>query len=118
LEIREQGLEAAKARLEQTVAQRKELEIEIENLSARKQMVEVAKTANKLNFDGSELAETRDMIQDISNQIEVEAQMLQLTPQFVGQIPCEESEDEVDISQQVEEYFHRDQSAEKDVASK
>ncbi len=119
LELREQGLDAAKARLEQTVAQRKELEIEIENLSARKQMVDVAKTANRLNFDGSELAETREMIQDISTQIEVEAQMLQLTPQFVGEIPCEEdSEDTVDISQQVDEYFNRDKSTDTDVAAK
>jgi hypothetical protein len=117
LELREQGLEAAKARLEQTIAQRHELEIEIENLSARKQMVDVSRTANKLNFDGSELAETREMIQDISTQIEVEAQMLQLTPQFVGAIPCEdEAEEDVDISQQVEEYFNRDNST--DVASK
>jgi hypothetical protein len=118
LELREQGLEAAKSRLEQTIAQRRELEIEIENLVARKQMVDVSKTANKLNFDGSELAETRDMIQGISTQIEVEAQMLQLTPEFVGAIPAEiESEEsDVDISQQVEEYFQRDKST--DVAAK
>lgn len=118
LDLREQGLEAAKSRLEQTIAQRHELEIEIENLVARKQMVDVAKTANKLNFDGSELAETREMIQGISTQIEVEAQMLQLTPQFVGAIPAEDesAEDEADISQQVDEYFSRDRSA--DVVSK
>lgn len=118
LELREQGLEAAKGRLEQTIAQRRELEIEIENLEARKQMVDVAKTANKLNFDGSELAETREMIQGIASQIEVEAQMLQLTPEFVGAIPADDEaeEDSVDITQQVEEYFNRDKSS--DVAAK
>jgi chromosome segregation ATPase len=112
LELREQGLEAAKSRLEQTISQRRELEIEIENLVARKQMVDVSKTANKLNFDGSELAETREMIQDISTKIEVEAQMLQLTPEFVGAIPAEDDSEasDVDISQQVEEYFNRDKS--------
>jgi hypothetical protein len=119
LELREQGLASAKKRLEETIAQRKELEIEIENLSARKQMVDVAKTANKLNFDGSELAETRDMIQDISSQIEVEAQMLQLTPQFVGSIPCEEiDEEDGDIAQQIDEYFSRDKSSDDVAAAK
>jgi hypothetical protein len=118
LELREQGLEAAKSRLEQTVGQRRELEIEIENLVARKQMVDVSKTANKLNFDGSELAETREMIQGIATRIEVEAQMLQLTPEFVGSIPADQDSEEsdVDITQQVEEYFNRDKST--DVAAK
>lgn len=117
LSIREQGLEAAKQQLEETIAQRHELAVEIENLTARKQMVDVAKTASKLNLDQSELSEAREMIQEISTRIEVEAQFLELTPQFISTIPTEDINDgSGDIVQDIDDYFHGRQT--EDVATK
>ncbi len=107
LTIREQGLDAAKKQLEEAINQRHELAVEIENLSARKQMVDVAKTASKLNLDNSELSEARQMVQEIGTRLDVEAQMMEMTPQYVGSIPCEDDEDagQTDIVQQVNDYF-------------
>ncbi len=109
LNIRQQGLEAAKKQLEETIAQRHELSVEIENLIARKQMVDVAKTASKLSLDDSQLSEAREMIQEIATRIDVEAQMLQLVPEYVGSLPTEEDsvsdEDDGDIVQEIETYF-------------
>jgi chromosome segregation ATPase len=109
LAIREQGLEAAKKQLEETIAQRHELSVEIENLVARKQMVDVAKTASKLSLDDSQLSEAREMIQEIATRIDVEAQMLQLVPEYVGSLPCEDDpsidEDDGDIVEEINTYF-------------
>ena len=109
LALREQGLETAKKQLEDTITQRRELSVEIENLVARKQMVDVAKTASRLSLDDSQLAEAREMIQEIATRIDVEAQLLELAPQYVGSLPLDgdsaELEADGDIVEQIDEYF-------------
>ena len=58
--------------------QQRELEVQIENLTARQRMVEVAKTASQIEIDDSQLARTRKMIDDISARIDTEEEMLSL----------------------------------------
>lgn len=117
LEIRDQSLAAAKERVEETISQRRELASEIEKLTARKQMVDVQKTANKLNFDGSELAEARSLIQDISTRIDVEAKTLDMMPQYVGSIPMDDEaiDYEGDISNEIDTYFKSKSETEEDI---
>ena len=108
LSIREQGLVAAKQKLQETINQRRELEVQIEHLVAHKQMLDVAKTSSKLNLDDSSLAKTREMVEDIRTRIDVEAEVLNLVPQLVGEIPMDEaSEFDGDISEEVEAHFNR-----------
>ena len=91
LELRKDGLREAKQNLRETIAQRKELELQIENLDARNKMMEVAKTTSKFNFDNSELSQARTMIDEIKTKLDVEAQMMTLLPQYIGEIPLEDS---------------------------
>ena len=108
LSARRTALEQAFAKLDEAQAQQRELEVQIENLTARQRMVEVAKTASNISLDNSELAKTRDMIDQISSQIDTEEEMLSLAPQYLGgQIPVNDDlvSDNSDILSEMEAYF-------------
>ena len=81
LELREKGLEAALERLAEARSQKTELALQIEHLTAQNRMNEVVKTASKLDqFDNSQLARTRGMIEDISARLETEQEMMSMMP--------------------------------------
>ena len=108
LDLRKQGLTAAFDKLEQTRALQRELAVQIENLSARNKMVEVAKSASDLNIDDSQLSRTRTMVEDISARIDTEEEMANLAPQYFGQIPVGEGSIDVsnsDIVDEIDSYF-------------
>ena len=88
LELREKSLNAAMERLAEARSQKTELALEIEHLTAQNRMNEVVKTASKLDqFDNSQLARTRSMIEDISARLETEQEMMSMMPTHFGQIP-------------------------------
>lgn len=87
LELRRSALESALVRLDEAQAQQRELEVQIENLTARSRMVDVAKTASNIHIDDSQLSKTRQMIDEISTKIDTEEEMLSLVPKYFGQIP-------------------------------
>jgi len=116
LDIRKQGLGAAELRLEETISQQRELEVQIENLAARQQMLEVEKTAMKINFENdnnTQIARTREMLENIENRIEVDTQMLNLTPDATGTIPMgeEETSFDGDIVNEIDSYFNEEVSS-------
>ncbi len=114
LELRRQGLTAAVEKMNETIAQQKELEIEIANLRAQLEMVEVAKTANKINIDDSQLSRTREMMDNISARIEVENEVLELIPNSPGIIPMEDAEStfDGDIVDEIDTYFQKESTDE------
>jgi chromosome segregation ATPase len=110
LELRRAALESALAKLDEAQAQQRELEVQIENLTARQRMVEVAQTASQIDIDNSQLSKTRKMIDDISARIDTQEEMLSLVPKYFGQIPV--SSDEVisadsDVVQEFDAYFNK-----------
>jgi chromosome segregation ATPase len=110
LELRQQALESAMAKLEEAQAQKRELEVQVENLLARQRMVEVAKTATKnIEINDSQLALTREMIEEISAKIDAEEEMLNLAPKYLGQIPVSPDSEvnTADVVQEFDEYFGR-----------
>lgn len=106
LDLRRQGLEAAKTKLDQTIAQRHALELEIENLQARKQMLDVAKSANKINIDDSQLSRAQQMIDDIRAKLDVEEEVLSLTPKYVDPLDGQTFGDEGDVLEEIDAYFN------------
>lgn len=108
LEFRKVALEQAFAKLDEAQSQQRELEVQIENLTARQRMVEVAKTASNLNIDNSQLSKTREMIDQISARIDTEEAILSLTPEYQGgQIPVgDEVIGDTDIVQEIDAYFN------------
>ncbi len=109
LELRRQALTAALEGLDSAQAQQRELEVQIENLSARKKMVDVAKSASEINLDDSQLAKTRQMIEDINSKIDTEEEMMNLAPKYLGQIPVGDEilEADKDILSEMDAYFNK-----------
>ncbi|MHB8969826.1 MAG: hypothetical protein ACYC3X_08830 [Pirellulaceae bacterium] len=92
LRARENGLQAAREKLEGMLAAKRQLAVEIENLEARVKMVEVAQTTSQFNFDDSQLACTRDLINEIGTRLEVTEKMMSQQVQLSDRIPLEEDD--------------------------
>ena len=83
-------------------------------------MLEVQKRASKITeMDNSKLSQARDMVDEIMAKIEVETEMLNLTPDYEGSIPVgsDSSDDCDDITNQIDSYFNEQVKSE-DVAVK
>jgi len=107
LAAREKCLNAAREKLEGMLASKRQLEVEVENLEARLKMVEVAQTTSEFNFDDSQLARTRDLINDIATRLEVSEKLLNQNVQLYDRIPLEESASDNDhILDAVTAYFN------------
>ena len=113
LELREQALVAALEQLDQAKAMERELQVQIENLNARNAMVQVAEQASNLDLDDSQLARTREMLDDISVRLDTREELLNMAPEYFGQIPV--SEDSIptqgDIASEIDAYFGAEASA-------
>lgn len=115
LQIREKSLNTAVAQLDECKAQQRELEVQIENLTARHRMNEVVATASHINIDDSQLAKTREMLDEIDILISANEEVLNIAPKYYGQIPMnvDSLEPKTDILEEIEAYF--DGSTESDV---
>ena len=110
LELREKALDAALERLAEARSQKTELALQIEHLTAQNRMNEVVKTASKLDqFDNSQLARTRGMIEDISARLETEQEMLSMMPTNYGQIPVssDSSIADTDVLDDMDAFFNK-----------
>jgi len=105
LSIRQQKLDSARQRLEEMLTAKRELEVQVENLEAELEMLKVAKTASDFNFDDSQLARTKELIEDIRTRIDVESKLMNEV-ETAGQIQLEdEATDTTDITDRVSQYF-------------
>ena len=108
LNHRQRGVIAARQNLEETVNQREELKVEIENLEARLKMVQVAETASRMSIDDSELSHTREMINKIKTRINVKEKIIDMGPQYQGGIPLNGKANVGDIESEVDSYLQKD----------
>ncbi len=89
LDSRRQSLDSTKAKLDQMIADQQTLTLEVENLRARKNMLDIAKAAQNIRVDDSQLSAAREMINDIKIRMDVEEEVLALTPAYMGSIPMD-----------------------------
>ena len=108
LALRQTSLNTAFESLEQAQAQQRELQVKIETLSARNRMNDLVKTTSNYDFDDSQLARTRSMVDDISARIETEEEMLNLAPVVFGQIPVNKDADSSagNLLEELDSYFN------------
>ncbi|MEM8680316.1 MAG: hypothetical protein AAGF97_13290, partial [Planctomycetota bacterium] len=108
LNARENSLSAARQKLEEMLASKRNLLVEVENLEARRRLVEVGKAAGEFHtgFDDSRLARTQELIDEIRTRIEVDERMVDVEFDFNDEIPLDQ-EDTVDedIVEQVMAYL-------------
>lgn len=89
LRARENGLQAAREKLENMLAAKRQLAVDIENLEARLKMIEVAQTSSQFNFDDSRLARTRELIDEIGTRLDVTEKMMHQQVQLSDRIPLD-----------------------------
>ncbi len=113
LRARQNGLKAARDKLESMMAAKRQLAVEIENLEARLKMVEVAQTTSQFNFDDSQLARTRDLINEISTRLDVTEKMMAQQVELSDRIPLdEETADTETVLDAVTKHFEKSASQE------
>ena len=90
------------------LAERRQLEIDIENVEARMKMIEVAKTTSDFNFDDSQLARTKELIDNISTRLDVAEKLVNTNVPLYDRIPLDEEETDDNVVEQVTRYFAAD----------
>ncbi|NUQ63397.1 MAG: hypothetical protein HUU20_13040 [Pirellulales bacterium] len=103
---RERSLDAARQKLEGMLASKRQLQVEVENLEARLQMVAAAQTTSNYNFDDSKLGRVKELIADLRTRLDVAERMVNAEGYFHDEIPLEKTPPE-NIVEQVTEYFEQ-----------
>jgi phage shock protein A len=113
LVAREKNLDAARRKLDEMLAAKSALEVEIENLQARLSMVEVAQTSNPVTLDDSHLSNTRQLLDEIRTRIDVAERMVASEGALDGTIPLDETSSP-ELLEEIADYFG-DEKAEVEV---
>jgi peptidoglycan hydrolase CwlO-like protein len=101
---REKSLEAARQKLEAMLAAKRQLQVEIENLEARAQMIAAAQTTSNYQFDDSRLGHVKELIANLKTRMKVAEKLVNAELNFNDEIPLDKPNVE-NIVEQVTEYF-------------
>jgi chromosome segregation ATPase len=104
LQARQKSLDAARQRLEGMMVAKRQLQVDVENLEARTQMVAAAQTTSQYQFDDSQLGRVKELIANLKTRLEVAERLANAEVSFPGEIPLETSTPE-SIVDEVTEYF-------------
>ncbi len=103
-DAREKNLDAAQQKLAAMINARRKLEVDIQNLEAKRKLVEVAQASSEYVFDDSQLARCKELIGDIRTRLDVAAKLANADVTVDTEIPLDEATPS-DITDQVAEYF-------------
>jgi chromosome segregation ATPase len=103
-DAREKNLDAAQQKLAAMVNARRKLEVDVQNLEAKRKLVEVAQASSEYVFDDSQLARCKELITDIRTRLDVSARLANADINVDVEIPLDEATPS-DITDQVAEYF-------------
>lgn len=113
---RQRGLDAARQKLETMIAAKRQIQLEIENLEARNQLVAAAKSSSNYQFDETQLGRLKELLSDLKTRLDVDEKLLAVDSGYSGEIPLDTPATD-DISDRVSEYF-KDQPKKADVAAR
>ena len=115
-DAREKNLDAAQQKLAAMINARRKLDVDIQNLEAKRKLVEVAQASSEYVFDDSQLARAKQLISDVRTRLDVAAKLANADENFHDEILLEESNAE-DVTEQVAEYFGPETKNEPKVAA-
>ncbi len=104
LTAREKNLEAARRKLDATLAAKRQLELDVENLQARLRMVQSTQATSPVALDDSQLSNTRQLLDDIRTRIDVAEKLAAAEGELEGSIPLEETASP-DLLSEIADYF-------------
>jgi phage shock protein A len=101
---RQKSLTAARQKLEGMLASKRQLQVQVENLEARVQMVAAAKTTSNYQFDDSRLGQVKELVAGLRSRLDVAEKLVNAETTFDGEIPLDKATP-ANITEQVGEYF-------------
>jgi hypothetical protein len=101
---REKSLTAARQKLEGMLASRRQLQVEVENLEARTQMIAAAKATSDYQFDESRLGRVKELVANLHTRLQVAEKLVNAEVSFHDEIPIDKTAPE-NIVEQVTEHF-------------
>ncbi|WP_339911346.1 hypothetical protein [Symmachiella dynata] len=111
LKAREQVVVAARSKLENMMASKRDLQVKIENLDARLQALQAAEAASDCNIDDSRLSRAKQLIADLNKQLDVKGKMLDAEERLTPMIPVHTGPMvPEDLNEQIDQYFHLNES--------
>lgn len=109
LAAKKKSLRANERRLDEMMAAKKQLVVQIEQLEARWKTVQAAQEASEIEFDDSQLSRTKTLIAQINKELEVRTKLLAADGKMdTGNIPVNTKPAEiplVDVTKSVDDYF-------------
>jgi hypothetical protein len=103
-DARQKNLDAAQQKLTAMVSARRKLEVDVQNLEAKRKLVEVAQASSDYVFDDSQLARAKELITDIRTRLDVAAKLANADVNVQSEIPLDDAAP-ANITDQVTEYF-------------
>jgi prefoldin subunit 5 len=101
---RQKSLAAARQKLEGMLASKRQLQVEVENLEARLQMIAAAKSTSNYQFDDSRLGRVKELVSNLRQRLDVAEKLVNAEVSFQDEIPLDKATPE-NIADQVSEYF-------------
>jgi phage shock protein A len=101
---RQKSLAAARQKLEGMLASKRQLQVEVENLEARLQMIAAAKATSDYQFDDSRLGRVKELVSNLRNRLEVAERLVNAEVYYHDEIPLDKTTPE-NIVEQVTEHF-------------
>jgi hypothetical protein len=86
------------------LAQKRQLQVEVENLEARNQMIAAAQATSNYQFDDSQLGQAKELVSDLRTRLEVTEKLVSSENEFQGEIPLDKAVPQ-NIEDKVSEYF-------------
>ena len=118
LEIRQNKLRAVEQQVESLRSAKRRLEVEVEHLAARLELVRAAELPEGLTFDDSHLNRTRELLEQIETRLDVTERMMQSRAEPVGTIDLDEdSRSSEDVVEEVTRYFEQAEASEGEPSS-
>lgn len=97
-------LDQLRQKLEDTLALREKMELQIKELEAKKTSLDARKVAEQVEFDDSEISEAQSIIDELQKDLKVQEKMIDMeSGSTSGRIPVDVSgEEEADILEQID----------------
>lgn len=101
------ALESNRSTLEGMLSQKRDLEVQLEQLEARLRTIAARKQIHGLEVDDSHLQRVKGLIQTIERRLDVEDAVLVAEGELHGLIPveAEQASEPGDVARQIDEYF-------------
>ncbi|MFM9965900.1 MAG: hypothetical protein ACKV2Q_32360 [Planctomycetaceae bacterium] len=106
LDARQAALTANREKLDNMLAAKTDLELQLEQLQARLKAVQAAETISTVSIDDSELTRAKKLIRDLNKQIDVREKVMATDGKLTDLIPIETKPTAPkDLESQIESYF-------------